>query len=85
MSTPSKYESVPAFPTRSTGKLAGDGNWLPDTIPGMTLRDWVAGQALAGMLVSGFQPNYVRQNNNTCDFDYGRAAYEIATKAMAWR
>lgn len=86
MKTPSKYETVPAFPTRCTGQLGDDGRWLHDVTPGMTLRDWLAGQALAGMLANGFQPNYVKPyNSNTADFDYGKAAYEIATKAMSWR
>lgn len=78
-------DQIHAFPTAITGKLASDGSWLPDTIPGMTLRDWLAGQALAGMLVNGFQPNFAKQGNNTCDFDYGKAAYEIASKALSWR
>lgn len=76
----------PAFPTPSTGKLASDGQWLPDAIPGMTLRDWLAGQALAGMLANGFQPKYVKQEGiNTCDFDYGKAAYDIASLMMSRR
>lgn len=80
------YElGIAAFPTRCTGRLGTDGKWLPDEVPGMTLRDYLAGQALAGMLANGFQPNYIKQGNNTCDFDYGKAAYEIATKAMSWR
>lgn len=29
----------------------GDGNWNPQT-PGMSLRDWFAGQALSGVMVS---------------------------------
>lgn len=45
-----KPENPPAFPR--TGE--GFGNELYDA-PGMTLRDWFAGQALAGFLANGSQ------------------------------
>lgn len=41
-----KYDGGPAFPH-------GDGS-RSDTPKGMTLRDWFAGQALAGILAGGF-------------------------------
>lgn len=37
----------PAFPTPSAERVSG-------AIPGMALRDWFAGQALAGLLAPGF-------------------------------
>jgi hypothetical protein len=41
----------PAFPT--TGETDAFGENVQAFTPGMTLRDWFAGQALAGLLASG--------------------------------
>lgn len=49
MSTP---ESPPAFPPSITCTAAGD---VYHGYDGMTLRDWFAGQALAGFLADGSQ------------------------------
>jgi hypothetical protein len=40
----------------------------------MTLRDWFAGQALAGMLCHGFMPGYP----NEIKWNYPAKAYELA-------
>lgn len=42
-----------AFPVPAGPKDAY-GNWGNMPEPGMTLRDWLAGQALAGILAGGF-------------------------------
>ena len=36
---------------------SGEGNWAPT--PGMSLRDWFAGQALMGMISGAFSPPYI--------------------------
>jgi hypothetical protein len=38
----------PAFPQPATSE-----GYATNTLPGMTLRDWFAGQALAGMIAQG--------------------------------
>jgi hypothetical protein len=48
MSAPTK-DGGPAFPT-----VARDGNWQPHH-DGLSLRDYFAGQALAGLLSSGIK------------------------------
>jgi hypothetical protein len=60
--------------------------------PGMSLRDWFAGQALAGMLANGFMPRQTREiadkdpnNPFTSKFDYGIAAYVMADAMLAAR
>lgn len=44
----------PAFPNTSIGQASGGnaGGCLAQSDPGMTLRDWFAGQALCGMFNS---------------------------------
>jgi hypothetical protein len=73
----------PAFPNVPTG--AGDrwSEW--DT--GMTLRDWFAGQALAGMVTRPFEranPDYVEESGSVCDA-FARQAYEFADAMLAAR
>jgi len=52
-----KPENPPAFPCHVTGEQWNEnvGNYLPVTyaVGGMSLRDWFAGQALAGWLSAG--------------------------------
>jgi len=52
MSDESKPVNPPAFPSTPTVTTA-TGIKLEDHYPGMTLRDYFAGQALAGMLAHG--------------------------------
>lgn len=68
----------PAFPTE------------PNTQPGhfahhgMTLRDWFAGQALAGMLANGFQPDEAfKRNGLGAKRDWGKDTYVSASYRLA--
>ncbi len=46
-------ENPPAFPVYSAQKVEGVGSFTKATQEGMTLRDYFAGQALAGFISSG--------------------------------
>lgn len=49
-----------AFPTLTTGKSSIEGGtWIPDMTDGMSLRDWFAGQALAGVRVCDYEQSSV--------------------------
>ena len=52
-----KLDGGPAFPTPNNGEWGFNSKdekvFCPDVTPGMSLRDWFAGQALAGLLASG--------------------------------
>ena len=70
----------PAFPTQHMANAS--------TVNGMTLRDWFAGQALAGMLVNGFMPTQAFQNfsdSQGVPYDYTKGAYDIADAMLAAR
>jgi hypothetical protein len=74
----SKNDGGPAFPET---KYGGNSDRHPvDEVPGMTLRDWFAGQALAGML-----------RDTTNDITLSRTqsfaitAYEVADAMIAER
>lgn len=61
-------------------------------LPGMTLRDYFAAQALAGMLANGFIPNKFNPESDPDHpfaqgrrFDYSASAYEIADTMLAER
>ncbi|MCK9549179.1 hypothetical protein [Aquamicrobium sp.] len=67
----------PAFPTEQGH--CPDGTWNQSFEPGMSLRDWFAGQALAGMLTGqnvwhGDSPRLIAVQ-----------AYEIADRMIAER
>jgi hypothetical protein len=64
----------PAFPT-----VARDGNWQPHH-DGLSLRDYFAGQALAGILL-----NYTTQKFGASGFTVGTAAYQYADAILAAR
>ena len=72
-------DNPPAFPR--TGE--GFGSPKYDT-PGMSLRDWFAGQALAGLMANGnmpFAPDYAE-----CEPEQiGCAAFDIADAMLAAR
>jgi hypothetical protein len=51
---------------------------------GMTLRDWFAGQALAGMLVNGFAPSQTAPQGKG-NFDFTKAAYFLADAMLVER
>ena len=63
-----KPSNPPAFPR----------NYRSDGHNGMTLRDYFAGQALAGMLCNGYMPGVDRM-------PMAMAAYELADKMLAER
>jgi hypothetical protein len=44
-------ENPPAFPSRHDVPVRGGGSYRDDR-PGMSLRDWLAGMALQGMLAN---------------------------------
>ena len=72
-----KPENPPAFP--NTGAYGHTGDYLPEG--GMTLRDWFAGQALAGFLASessdaGFYSDSAHAANQ---------AYSLADAMLAQR
>lgn len=71
-----------AFPTRGKAMTIGDTSVSDGDYPGMTLRDWFAGQAMAG-LCSGFKGGdmddaWFRQHG--C-----KSAYHIADAMLAER
>jgi hypothetical protein len=65
----------PAFP--SVGEGFGNPSY---SAPGMTLRDYFAGQALAGILL-----NYTTQKFGASEFTVGTAAYQYADAMLAAR
>lgn len=68
----------PAFPGANP---AYDGNWDKRmTVGGMTLRDYFAGQALAGILM-----NYTTQKFGASEKTVGEAAYQYADAMLAAR
>jgi hypothetical protein len=68
--------SPPAFPTIQHELVAGFAT--ETSHPGMSLRDWFAGQALVGLLADGkFLPE--------SDDEIGTGAYEIADAMLRAR
>jgi hypothetical protein len=64
----------PAFPT-----VARDGNWQPHH-DGLSLRDYFAGQALAG-----FRPNYTTSKVVLTEISVACYAYKFADAMLAAR
>lgn len=82
MTTPIN-DGGPAFP-RPSGPAQEDIN--TSAHEGMTLRDWFAGQALAGMAASNYYQNVVRNSNdNTLRGSIARFAYSLADDMIAER
>lgn len=61
-----------------------DGNDPRDAQAGMSLRDWFAGQALAGMMAQGFIPNQAGQSSHV-QWNYADAAYAMADAMLKAR
>lgn len=70
-------ENPPAFPS----VCLGDPDH-PASIPGMTLRDWLAGQALVGTIMD--QASWGVDHSKTAP-DFARIAYDIADAMLAAR
>lgn len=66
----------PAFPCEA---YASPHDTEPSKFPGMTLRDWFAGQALSSMTVA---PDY---SKGPCNFAMAERAYCIADAMLAAR
>ncbi len=74
MTMTQKIDNPPAFPFTPTDRTGQCG----DCIPGMSLRDWFAGQAIQGLIIAG----------GTQQIDYGVLiirGYQIADEALEYR
>jgi hypothetical protein len=67
----------PAFPVADTVHSTGQVQY---GVNGMTLRDYFAGQALAGMLI-----NYTTQKFGFCELTCAKGAYEFADAMLSAR
>lgn len=74
----------PAFPTAYYETEHGDQVWSTGGIPGMSLRDWFAGQALAGILAGGFADTIPHDDVNGGS-DAAFFAYQYADAMLAAR
>jgi len=71
----------PAFPVGNTATASDD--LYPD-FPGMTLRDYFAGQALAGMLPFDGYSAPINSDGLTADI-FAESAYELADAMLSAR
>jgi hypothetical protein len=79
-----KPENPPAFPLRARG----DGSIFERSHEGMTLRDWFAGQALAGMMANQAMLNATLRKTQTGESvaDWtAKGAYAVADAMLAER
>ena len=77
----SVIKNPPAFPSEQ--HETQDGTWNQTYCDGMSLRDWFAGQAIAGLLSSFQGVNCV--GNETKTQGYARRAYEYADAMLSAR
>lgn len=80
----------PAFPATRAEEIpiAQSENltdWADVTYPGMSLRDWFAGQALAGLLSHGPHPDLKNMGSDRLSKHIAGAAYQIADAMLAAR
>lgn len=77
----SKIENPPAFPVKVRRNTSSDPLATPHEfqLEGMSLRDWFAGQALAGMLACPTMESGMRNEQ------YSRVSYAIADAMLAER
>jgi hypothetical protein len=79
-----KTDGGPAFPVVAE-------NGLGHVADGMSLRDWFAGQALAGMMSGGFKPNEAMDDDPEWEGQkdyktpFALVAYRIADAMLAER
>ena len=76
----SKNTGGPAFPCSNEQFTAGNSH-TGDAAPGMTLRDWFAGQALAQIIADG----YVDYEHAGWQQRISSSAYEIADAMLVER
>lgn len=76
-----KDDGGPAFPGSIAVSAVGG---VHEGAQGMALRDWFAGQALAGMLANGFRPDEaMKRNGPGARLDWGHDTYANAAFRMA--
>lgn len=74
---------MPAFPHGSKPIECGNCGWEIQTYqPGMTLRDWFAGQSITGLLGGKIASSGLLENREDT---LARAAYRIADALLAQR
>ena len=74
-----KTTGGPAFPSE------GEGHGNPKYhSPGMTLRDWFAGQALAGITANSYTP-WTPDAADISDETLAKSAYDLADAMLAAR
>ena len=81
----SKDNGGPAYPTKNYREKTFNGiKEVPERYAGMTLRDWFAGQALAGILAGGFADT-IPHDDVTGGQDAAAFAYQYADAMIAER
>lgn len=88
MTAPSPVDGGAAFPSGDVRDADGIG--ISEGSRGMSLRDWFAGQALAGVLASEIMVRSIGQGARDIGSDsaypfFADAAYEIADAMLAKR
>lgn len=74
----------PAFPDQGQ-RINPDGRWAQDYSPGMSLRDYFAGQALAGILGNGFARAQFARVGMDSPAGVAAACYAFADAMLAHR
>ena len=74
----SKNAGGPAFPETMFDVQTRHGDAIRESRPGMTLRDWFAGQVLAGLMAD--------EGMNHCRWaEYAKCSYDAADAMLAER
>ena len=75
----------PAFASPMSQIVASPGSEVDHGSPGMTLRDWFAGQAMAAMIANGIDQTFAKLCNVKQEKATAHYAYEIADSMIAER
>lgn len=75
-------DNPPAFPVASTNFTADGSFYSARSTPGMTLRDWFAGQALAGLCAAHANPAAIGFPDNV---ETATKAYDLADAMLRAR